>query len=290
MKKKTDLKDSCASCSVINCADLFRHTKDNDEFTGGELYVYKQLTHPRIMEEDLGKYICSNAALLQCACFIIGTVSIENPDHYLTNICFEVVRDMKASFFLAMSGHYRQAILIQRCVFENFLYGLYFHSENCYFATSDDDEKRVQKNFNAWIDGNFRKSEEYLLDIICRGKLITKAEEKEWRALFGQLSQFIHTIRHTPTGKAIKYNDIKFHDCVSEVEFNKESLIEWSIYYQRLFFLILHKMLLLYPSVKKEQAGILALKMIRAEFRPIKQELNNQSLNALLRMRTRKAI
>jgi len=195
---------------------------------------------------------------------------------------------MKASFYLAMSGHYRQATLIQRCVFENFLYGLYFHVEDFYYSDSDDDRKQVHKNFMSWMEGGFRKSHEYLLDIIRRGKLITPTEEKEWRGLFSQLSQFIHTILHTPTGKTIKYGEAEVRGCTAEVEFNKEQLIEWSKYYQRLSFLVLHKLLLIYPFVKREEAGKLALKYIRAEFRSLKNEINDPSLNELLTMRVSK--
>lgn len=133
MGKKTDLKDSCAYCSITNCINLFRHRSDDDESVGGELYIYKQISHSRIINEELSKFVCSNGVLLQCACFIVGTSYVLNPDNFLTIISNEIVRDMKASFYLAMSGHYRQAILIQRCVFENFLYGLYFHTEDYLF-------------------------------------------------------------------------------------------------------------------------------------------------------------
>lgn len=290
MGKKTDLKDSCAYCNVINCIDLFRHGKDDGELVGGELYVYKLLNHSRVTDEGLTKHVCSNGSLLQCACFIAGPAYVGCPNDYLTNISIEIVRDMKASFYLAMSGHYRQAILIQRCVFENFLYGLYFHAEDYFYSKSEDDQKQVQKSFTSWMDGRFRKSDEYLLDIIERGGLITKTEKTEWRALFGQLSQFVHTILHTPTGRKIKYGNVEVSGCEAVVEFNKDSLIEWSKYYQRLFFLVLYKLLVLYPFVRKEEAGKLALKFIRAEFKSVKEELDNPYLNELLRMRGTKSV
>jgi hypothetical protein len=285
MGKKTDLRDSCACCSVTNCVNLFRHTKDDADSVGGELYLYRQLSHPRVVGEGLTKQVCSNGRLLECACFIAGPAYVGYPDHYLTNISIEIVRDMKASFYLAMSGHYRQAIQIQRCVFENFLYGLYFHAEDYFSSKSENDQKEVQKKFMSWMDGGFRKSDEYLLDIITRGGLITKAEKTEWRILFGQLSQFVHTILHTQIGKKIKYGNVEVSGCEAVVEFNKDSLIEWSKYYQRVFFLIFYKLLVLYPFVKKEEAGRLALKLIRAEFKDIKEELNNPYLNELLKMR-----
>jgi hypothetical protein len=285
MGKKTDLKDSCAYCGVTNCIDLFRHRKEDGELVGGELYVYKQLNHSRVVSEGLTMHVCSNGKLLQCACFIVGPAYVGCPDHYLTNISVEIVRDMKASFYLAMSGHYRQAILIQRCVFENFLYGLYFHTEDYFFSKTDDERKQIQKTFMSWMEGGFRRSDDYLLDIIRRGGLITDIEKRDWRKLYSQLSQFVHTILHTPTGKTIKYGDAEVRGCEAVVEFNKDSLIEWSNYYQKVFFLVLHKLLILYPFVKNEEAGKLALKFIRAEFKDARDELANPYLDSLLRMR-----
>ena len=285
MGKKTDLKDSCAYCGVTNCIDLFKHTSDDDKLVGGELYVYKLLSHSGVLNEELGKHICSNGVLLQCACFIVGPSYVRTPEDYLTNICNEIVRDMKASFYLAMSGHYRQAILIQRCVFENFLYGLYFHTEDYHFSRNPEDQKDVHTKFMSWIDGGFRKSDTDLLDVIQRGGLISKAEKKEWGTLFKELSQFVHTILKTPTGKRIKYGDVEIQGCYAVVEFDKDSLIEWSKYYQKVLFLVLNKLLTLYPSVKREEAGKLALKKIRVEFKDVRKELNNPYLDDLLKMR-----
>jgi hypothetical protein len=288
--KKTDLKDSCAYCSLTNCIDLFRHRRKDGELVGGELYVYKQLSHSLVVSEGLARHVCSNGKLLQCACFIVGPAYVGCPNDYLTRICVETVRDMKASFYLAMSGHYRQAILIQRCVFENFLYGLYFHTEDYFFAKSQDERNQVLKKFKAWIDGGFRKSDDYLLEIIQRGGFITDVENKEWHKLFDQLSQFVHTILHTPTGKTIKYGNAEVRGCEAVVEFSKDSLIEWSRYYQRVLFLILQKLLIIYPFIKTEEAGKLALKFIRAEFRDARGELNNPYLDSLLTMRAGRSI
>ena len=48
---------------------------------------------------------------------------------------------------------------------------------------------------------------------------------------------------------------------------------------------MLCKLISLYPSVKREDAVGLALKLIRAEFKDIKEELNNPYLHELLKMR-----
>lgn len=290
MGKKTDLKDCCAYCSTINCINLFRHTKDDDKLVGGELYVYTQLNHSAVIDEELTTHICSNGVLLECACFIVSPAYEQFPKDYLTIICNEIVRDMKSSFYLAMSGHYRQAILIQRCVFENFLYGLYFHTENYFFSKDGEDQKDVYKNFMSWMNGGFKKSDADLLDIIQRGGLISKTEKKEWKNLFKELSEFVHTILKTPTGKAIKYGNAEIKGCYALVEFNKDSLIEWSRYYQRVLFLVLYKLITLYPFVKKEEAGKLVLKFIKANFKNVKEELNNPDLDKLLRMRSGRSV
>ena len=89
--------------------------------------------------------------------------------------------------------------------------------------------------------------------------------------------------------KKIKYENVEIKTCYSEVEFDKDNLIEWSRYYQKVFFLILYKLLILYPFVKKEEAGKRALKFIRAEFKDVKDELSNPDLDELLKMRSGKA-
>ena len=278
MVKKTDLKDSCARCDVINCINLFREY-DDDKSVGGELYLCKQLSHSRVENEELSTYVCSNGRLLECACFITVTLNRLFPDDYLIIVSNETVGDMKASFYLAMSGHYRQAVLIQRCVFENFLYGLYFSTEYQKFSKNNEEKEEIQSKFLSWIDGGFRKSDTYLREIIQRGGVISKKENKLWGTLFDNLSQFVHTILKTPTGKTIKYENVEIKSCYSDVEFDKDSLIEWSRYYQMLFFLILYKLISLHPVVKKEGAGKLALKLLRAEFKDERRELNNQYLD-----------
>jgi len=140
------------------------------------------------------------------------------------------------------------------------------------------------------MEGGFRRSDDYLLDIIRRGGLITDMEKSDWRKLFGQLSQFVHTILHTPTGKTIKYGTAEVSGCEAVVEFNKDSLIEWSNYYQRVFFLVLYKLLTLYPFVKSEEAGKLALRFMRAEFKDVRGELANPYLDGLLSMRAGRSV
>ena len=211
-------------------------------------------------------------------------------DTYLLMVSNEVVRDMKASFYLAMSGHYRQAILILRCVFENFLYGLYFEAEHYRFSRSDEDRKVVKKDFKSWASGGFTKKVSDLLDSIERAGNINKIEKKDWLTLYSNLSKFVHTILHTPTGKKIKHGDIEIPDCYAMVEYNKEDLIEWSNFYQRVMFLILHRLLVSYLFIKRLDAGKIALRDIKACFKSMGSELKNSDLDAILKMRSGKSI
>ena len=256
-------------------------------------YVYKQINHSRVIDEKLENHVCSNGKLLQISCFISGTINESLPDDHLANISLEIVRDMKASFFLAMSGHYRQAILIQRCVFENFLYGLFFHSERYYFRNAN--IENVDKAFKSWANGEHnKKSISYLLEIIERDGLISSEESKKWKDMYAQLSRFVHTILHTPIGQKIKYGGAMGKEfsflcedlCEAEVEFNKENLIEWSNYFQQILFLVLYKLIILYPLVKKEEAGRLALSYLRAEFKDAETTINDSYLSKLLKMRS----
>lgn len=291
MGKKTDLKDSCAYCGQTNCIDLFRHTENQDHLVGGELYLYKQMTHQRVEKDELSTHVCSNGRLLQCTCFIVGTLGQLYPDSYVITVCGEIVRDIKASFYLAMSGYYRQAILIQRCVWENFLYGLYFDTEHYVAAKrrSDTEQQPIYNTFKSWLDGGYRKPNTYLTDIIQRNGFISKEQKKEWDILYDELSRFVHTIRETQTGQAFRYGNIEIKGCYSEVHYDKEALAKWSDYYQRLIFIILWELIFLYPEVKKEEAGKLAIHKLRAEFRGAKQRMEDPYLKLLLKTRIPKA-
>ena len=137
--------------------------------------------------------------------------------------------------------------------------------------------------------GVLEKKESDLIDIIRRGECISKEENKLWLTLFKNLSQFVHTIQKTPTGEAIKCGkNIEMKSCYSEVEFNKDKLIEWSRYYQAVFSLILNKLISQYPDIKKDETGKLALKMLRTTFKDKRKELNNPDLENILKMRVRK--
>jgi hypothetical protein len=288
MNSNNELTDTCVCCKVTPCIDLLRHKKKDDELIGGELYVYKFLKHEGILSEDLQKFVCANGVLLQCACFIIGTAYSKNKNHFLTIICNEIVPDMKASFYLAMSGHYRQAILILRIIFENFLYGLYFHSEDYVFSKTSSAQKDVLNHFNSWISGSFRKSDDYLLDIIEKASFINKEERKAWANLFSRLSEFVHTLLHTSTGEKIKYGKVEIEGCYSEVKFDREKLAEWSKYYQNLLFLILFRIITIYPRTKQTSAVKLALKYIKSNFKDEKKEIANIYLENLIKMRVGK--
>ncbi len=286
MKQKTDLRDTCAHCQVTNCIDLFRHLRDDNEFAGGELYTYQLLSHSFITKKGLAEHVCSNGRLLQCACFVIGTAYFNlSENEYLTIICNEIMRDLKTSFFLAMCGHYRQAILLQRCILENFLYGLYFSAEHYKFNKCNDDATTNQHNFKSWVKGGFRKQESYLLDIIEKAEINTKTETKEWKSLFNELSQFVHTILHTPMGRKIIDGNDEIPGCFAEVEFSEDGLIEWSGYFRKLVFLMLYKLLTLYPFIKKEGGGKLALRQIRAEFKSLQSKIKDPYLTQILKMR-----
>lgn len=287
-RRKTNLRDTCACCKVIECIDLFSHRKDEDELVGGELYLYSKLSHSGILDEELSTHVCSNGRLIECGCFFIETLNDLFPEDYLIIVSNEVVSDMKTSFYLAMSGHYRQAILLLRCVFEEFLYGLFFSTEHYKFAKKPEEKKEVKEKFKSWLNGGFRKSNLYLTEIVCRGRVISKEEKKEWNKLFDELSKYVHTIQKTPTGKAIMHKNVEIKTCLANVAFDKKSLIEWSEYYQDVFFLIFYKLITFYPSVKQEEVGQLALDLFKGEFRDKRKENDNSYLDKILKMKVRR--
>jgi len=287
MVDELDVKNSCVSCSYIDCINLYRCRKYGDRQIGGELYLYSQFDNTKIYKEKLYNHVCLNGSLLKCACSIVFTLNELFPKDYLVIIGNEIVRDMKASFFLAMSGHYRQAILLQRCVFENFLYGLFFSTDYEGAIKSDEEKKNIDEQFYKWLNGDyeFRKPGKIrtIKNDLQKNYLISEEENSEWKKLNNELCHFVHTIQKTSTGMdLIKCGDVEMKSCYSDVEFDEKSLKEWSKYYQRTFFLILNKLIKLFPSIKKEETGKKAFDILDEQFKKRRGELENKYLDEIL--------
>lgn len=133
--------------------------------------------------DELKKYVCRNGTLIQSTCFLVNPVRTSVEKSYLKIVLDQSARDLKGSLFLAFSGHYRQAMQVLRCSFENLISGVYFHSDLCGLTESGaakEEFVQLDKRFNEWKEGgrvNIRAD----LEVLRRIGFLDSTEEKNWR-------------------------------------------------------------------------------------------------------------
>jgi hypothetical protein len=194
MSEKQHERD-CTRCKVIECFDLFHESKDSVD-AGNELYVYSILGKKVDENEDLGVYVCTNGRFLTASCFLTTPIFADSKGSYLSDILIQVTRDFKASIFLAFSGHYRQAMQVLRCAFENIISGVYYHTDLISLRKNKaraDDLAALNRRFNDWKKGVSRVNIHKSIEILRRIGFLSIDEESNWKKLYGLLSKFIHT-------------------------------------------------------------------------------------------------
>ena len=257
----------CDRCPEIDCLNLFDHLRKHKN-VGGELYIYKLLS--KKMKEkfdELNKYVCRNGNLLRVTCFLVNPVVELEEESYLKDVLWQSTKDLKTSLFLAFSGHYRQAMQVLRCSFENLISGVYFHSDLCELRKNDatkEEFARLEKRFNDWKKSgrvNVRAS----LELLRRIGFLDRNEEKGWKELYGNLSRFIHTpeeyvfrVKHKDVLKDVEMT------CPSTTYFSEDALRAWSNSFEKVFVAILKTLVEYHPSVLKTESGKLAVKELRS--------------------------
>ena len=257
----------CDRCPEIHCLNLFDHLKKYKNI-GGELYIYKLLG--KKMEEkyvELNKYVCKNGNLLRIVCFLVNPIAELEEESYLKDVLYQSAKDLKASIFLSFSGHYRQAMQVLRCSFENLISGIYFHSDLCQLRSENSTKEefaRLEKRFNDWKKKgrvNIRAS----LEVLGRIGFLTRDEEKDWKELYSNLSRFIHTpeeyvftVKHKDVLKDIQMT------CPSTTYFSEDALRAWSTSFEKVFVAILKTITEYHPFALGTKSGKLAVNQLRS--------------------------
>jgi hypothetical protein len=261
-------KRNCIRCKVIDCFNLFDKSKDSID-AGNELYVYSILGKKVDENEDLGAYVCTNGTFLVASCFLTTTIFDDSKDSYLSDILVQVTRDFKASIFLAFSGHYRQAMQVLRCGFENLISGIYFESDRRNLLKKNAEKaefSRLDGRFNEWKKqgrGDIHKS----IEILRRIEFLSEVEEREWHDLYRMLSKFVHTPEEFVTriehgGKFKLKGEIV---CAAATYFNEKQLIEWSNCYQKVFAILLKTVAEFHPEAFNTKSGRIAVRHVKSE-------------------------
>jgi len=254
--------ENCMRCELVDCLNLFKKSKDSVD-AGGELYVYSILIEKVKNKLDLGAYVCTNGRFLNASCFLTVPIFSDYRESYLCDILIQVTRDFKASIFLAFSGHYRQAMQILRCAFENIISGVYFQSDLIRLTKKKakaEDFSRLKRRFNEWKKTgrvNIRKS----IEVLRRIDFLSMDEEKDWHELYNLLSRFVHTpeefITYVKHGGELKLKGDFV--CPACTYFNEEQLIEWSDCFQSVFVVLLRTIAEFHPEAFDTESGKLAV-------------------------------
>lgn len=263
---KNSIDFDCLKCEYINCFNLFKKSEDLSD-AGQELYVLNLLGEKVENRIDImSAYVCANGKFFNASCFLLGR--LEEEKGYLLEILIQAVRDFKASIFLAFSGHYRQAMQILRCAFENIISGLYFQSDFVSLIEKKarkEDLIKLEKRFNEWKRqgrGDIRKS----IEILRRIGFLNRDEEREYYKLYDLLSRFIHTpkefnvyMKHKSGQNKLKREII----CPASTYFDEGHLADWSNTFQEVFVVLLKSIATFYPNAFQTDSGEIAVKMIR---------------------------
>jgi len=254
--------ENCMRCDMIDCLKLFEKSKDSVD-AGQELYVYSILFEKVKNKLDLGAHVCTNGRFLNASCFLAVPIFSDHRESYLCDILIQVTRDFKASIFLSFSGHYRQAMQVLRCAFENIISGVYFHSDLIDLIQKKakvEDFSRLERRFNEWKKqgrGNIHKK----IEVLRRIGFLSMDEEKDWHKLYGLLSKFIHTpeefITYVKHGGELKLKGDFV--CPACTYFNEEQLIEWSDCFQSVFVVLLKTIAEFHPEAFDTESGKLVV-------------------------------
>jgi hypothetical protein len=284
LKSKNAYK--CHKCPEIDCINLFYHNKQHKN-VGGELYIYNLLGKRMEKNDELNKYVCRNGNLLKIMCLLVDPITELKEKSFLKDVLEQSVKDLKASMFLAFSGHYRQAMQVLRCSFENIISGAYFHSDLILlYGNGDAKDKliKLEKRFNDWKKdgrGEIRSS----IEVLRRTSFLNYDEEKEWKELYGNLSRFIHTPKEYVL--PIKHKDMlkgTEMTCPSTTYFSEDALQAWSDSFEKVFIAILKTIIKYHPFALKTETGKIAVNelcTIEQEYR-IKERTLNQLYDKLI--------
>jgi len=221
--------------------------------------------------DELNKYVCRNGNLLQATCFLVNPILELQEKSYLKDVLSQSARDLKASMFLAFSGHYRQAMQVLRCSLENLISGVYFHSDLCELRKNNGTKKEfalLETKFNNWKKSG-RANIHASIRELRRGGFLNRKEEKNWSELYSNLSKFVHTPKeYVCRMKHEKLQNIEM-PCPASTYFSEDALQAWSNSFQKVFVAILKTIVEYHPRVLESVSG----KMATDDLRPIAKEL-----------------
>lgn len=196
MSREKGLHKDCLKCGFIPCVNFYR------EFEGGMGEILSLETRNQLYPP------CHSGVLLYVICQLLSKLDSELPSYALLLQC---IRDLKASSFLLLSGHYRTSLMILRTVVEMCLAGLYFDYKY-YAAASKEEVAKVVEQINMFYEEKYTVPPEelkevslpehrekldyyFLLRWLKKKKVITGETMNELQEFIRELNNYIHVRR-----------------------------------------------------------------------------------------------
>ncbi|VVB63293.1 Uncharacterised protein [uncultured archaeon] len=269
---KSDQHGDCFHCGISQFGN-FNYNDDN--LKGGELFVLKE----SILQNKLTP--CELSSPLDC-CFKVWfaaqqylnegvfersiNVSIANSSNSEINrdniiplieifglettpllfFLYSCFSDLKASMFLAFTGHYRSAIQLLRPVMENVIVGQCQEERIKQATRSNNIEKKLNNEYDKFFKSfsesdtlNFNSSTQYLF----KRKILVNNDEKQLRKLWMKLNEYLHpySIRWSVT------------DNPATTYFDRKQLNRWIYFYEEILAYILEILYNYYPMLQENQ-------------------------------------
>lgn len=220
--------EKCLECDFTPCVNFYRSTR---KLEGGEIRVFEEMVKTKL------HLPCEVGGLIYSLC----KLSIPLGIFFSYPLYLQCIRDLKASAFLLLCGHYRASMQILRPVVENYLTGIYFDSK--FILAQDESERnKTEEDYKKFLDGMYeipegewqkiRRLEErrkkrldydFLLRWMVDRKLITGRGEDKLRKRIGLLNKYVHPhFQYTEIAKPycpgcpafVCYNEEEYRQCI----------------------------------------------------------------------------
>lgn len=233
--KKEHLKQkrqhNCLKCDNIPCINFYRQGENKLE--GGEIYFLEETIKEKLITP------CLLGSLIKPMCKLLEPLYDGEFLSYL--LYHQCIRDLRASAFLLLTGHYRSSIQILRPVLENCLTGVYFDMK--YLRSRNESEKEIAvKAYDDFLDGMFEITDKevqetfgsttkikrrlldqaFLLRWMLKEKLISGEDNDKLQKKVGELNKYLHpNFKFTDVGRpscpscpsSVKFDEKEYEYC-----------------------------------------------------------------------------
>lgn len=213
-KLLSEIEPDCMRCTFMPCLDFFRQDEIRDS-AGGELRILQFTLNDPFA---LAYYHNAGGLLGSMEDVLIGTM--RGKLIFLHMFLWHVLRDLRASAFLAFCGRYRQALSTLRSALELMFVGVYFQG-----LENDGLKEKLEEELRKWWEGRSVLFGDGLEHAARAGWLDQKSRHEAGR-LYGNLSNAVHKFVKDEYEMVVE-KDFKPARPASSF-YNLEFLSEWS--------------------------------------------------------------